>query len=271
MNTDKELKMHDDLDQDALAALNARLRRLEQNNRRLAWFAATAAAASILLLIAAGAVRNQVPDKIEAKEFVLLSPEGKVIGKLGANILNERPYLQFINQKGRIGLEMDDEGLVICGKVGDGRGTSNGRIFLRRNEDGECSLLFRDDQGRIRLQTGITKNNAPGLMMWDRTLADRIALTMDAESDTPYISLGDGHAPRMVASLSAQGAASLSLNDPRGGNALQLEGGGRDENGRIGLFDTRGKERASLKVGAGGAPVLGLYGEDGKSLVDLPK
>ncbi len=168
--------MHHDSQHDTIAALNARLQRLERTNRRLARLAATTV---IVIVVAAGAMPAQVPDKVEAKQFVLRSLDGKVIAELGADPLGDEPYFHLLDKKGDVRFAVDTQGLAICKGFNDGRVTTTGRIFLTRLPDGECSLLFRDDQGRSRLQIGVTKDNVPVLEMWDRNLASRIKLTSD--------------------------------------------------------------------------------------------
>jgi len=180
--------MHHDFQRDTIAPLNARLLRLERTNRRLAWLAATSAA-TVIVIVAAGAMPAQVPDKIEAKQFVLRSPDGKVIAELGADPLEDKPYFHLFDKNGDVGLAVGTQGLLICKKFSDRRVTTTGRILLRRLPDGECSLLFVDDQGRSRLQVGITKDNAPVLEMWDKNLASRIRLALDQKSDDPIVSI----------------------------------------------------------------------------------
>jgi len=185
----KESLMNIDSQHDTITLLNARLLRLERSNRKTAWLAATAAATVIVVVLAAGAMPNQVPDKIEAKQFVLRSPDGKVIAELGADPLGDEPYFHLFDKKGDVRFAVDTQGLMICKRFGDDRVTTTGRIILNQLPDGECSLLFRDDQGRSRLQVGLTKDNTPVLEIWDSNLASRIKLTLDQKSDAPFVSI----------------------------------------------------------------------------------
>lgn len=188
--------MTDNTHQDLITDINARVARLEKKNRRLT-ILAVATTLGALVVVTAGALPAQVPEKIEAKKFVLLSSEGKRIGEMGASPIDNTPHIHLYDSRGRVGLALDDNGVQIAGEVGNGPFTTNGRIFLSRDpNDGDCSLLFTDDQGRSRMQIGVTAGSIPSLQIWDKTLKERIILTLDPKSDAALVSFEQGNNPK---------------------------------------------------------------------------
>jgi hypothetical protein len=183
--------MPHDHSSDTITALNDRLLRLERSNRRLAWLAA-AGAAAVMLIVAGGAMPDPVPEKIEAKEFVLRSRSGKVIAELGENpVVDDEPYFYLFDKDRRVRFSANIHGIGISKRLPDATVTATDRILLRRSEDGECSLLFRDDQGRSRLQVGLTKEQVPTLTIWDKNLVPLINLTVDEKTDAPLITINE--------------------------------------------------------------------------------
>ena len=245
-----------------IEALTARLARLERRNRRLAW-AVGGVMGCLMVLVIAGARPAGVAEVVEAKQFLLRSPQGKVIAELGADPLHDEPYFHLYDQQGQVRLALSKTGLSIC-KPGDGVHTTNGQILLDREENGGCSLKFVDSEGRSRLQLGISKADAPGMQFWDKQLENRIMLAMDPETDRPSITLEDPAGARIQLGQTPGGTAAMILEDGKGKGAVRLLGGGRgEESSRLELDDVEGATRLSASLGDDGSPELTTRPKDG--------
>jgi hypothetical protein len=181
--------MQDKLPDQLISSLNDRITRLERRNRGLTCVAAVSVI-GLVILVAAGAMPSQVADKVEAKQFVLRSPQGKVLAELGADPFDGQPSLELFDDHGQIRVKLGVKGLSICNNGRDGQADLNTRIALLQDTSGDYVLRFLDDQGRVRLQAGVNKHDAPAIELWDKKRGARIKMSLDPESDEPTFSVG---------------------------------------------------------------------------------
>ena len=131
---------------------------LQRTNRRLG----SVTGALLLMtgaLVLMGQTGTRQPQSLEAEQFVLVGPDGKVRGAMG------------ITPDGAVGLNLDD-----------GKGQT--RITLDVAPNGSPGLDFYDPQGKLRATFALGPTGTPGLGLYDANGKLRTSLDVPA-ANTP--------------------------------------------------------------------------------------
>lgn len=244
----------------SLAALHARLDRLESANRR--YRLGAAAAAMLCFAWVACGIAPQAKSELSAERFVLLGPDG--------------------SQRGVI--ELDSQGNpTLLFENGDAKAllTTNGP-----------SLLLRGPDGKTGAYMGIDPKNDAKLELTSARVLDGVRLVTHADGSAGVYVLDTSGRERAGLESYASGGAALNLRDGQGlvrsqfaldanaiPNLLLLDAAGvrrvglvvqPDGNGILELADERGRSRAQLATNFDGSPRFELKREDGGTSFTAP-
>jgi hypothetical protein len=258
------------MEQQDLIHLTERISRLEAFNRRLS------RAVVLLLVVLASAVwmgQRQtskttkkppapppVPKVIEAQQFLLKEPSGRVLAEMG--VADGGPMLRLVDAKGA------DRATLGLGNTGSPR-------FVLKRSDGSQAVsvsvtgegvpvveLAATDATKLRLAAG---GEASGFDVIDPSGALRAAV--DLRADGPTVTLaGADRVPRAVLNTNEYGP-SFTLFDEAGRGRLMLSA--RPNLAAFGLLDSANRVLVGLEVRAD-KPALGLYSASGKALFVKP-
>jgi hypothetical protein len=254
------------MDSHDLARLAERLAALESFNRRLS-------RAVVVLLVVLGctvwmgqratkkpAPAPPTPKVVEAEQFLLKTPGGRVMATLGAG--QSGPALRLL---GPNGTERAVFGL-------DGTGTprftlaaadAHPALTIVLGEDGMPTLDLAGGGGtKLRLVAG---QNGPGIGLLDTDGTVRLGL--DLKADGPLLALTAKDKTDLVSVGATDKGASLALADPDGHPRITFTA--RQDQAVFGIRDIKGDVRVGLEVRAEN-PALGLYGPNGKPLFIKP-
>ena len=148
-----------------IAALGERVARLEHQRR--VWRAAAAAGAVGLAAIGLmGQARPKVPERVEAREFVLRDAGGQVRARLLVKPDVKAALLHLFDPAGKA------------------------RVELGIGSDGSPSLRLADQGGKLRAALSVGADGTPRLGFWDE--AGRLRATLNMEGDgSPTLALTD--------------------------------------------------------------------------------
>lgn len=162
-----------------LAALEARLGRLERQNRWLKRSVGLAVAAAGLALVLGGPRPGQAQPggekSIEAERFVLRDAHGKkraVLGIAGGTSRDSTPptlALYDENEKPRlmISASAEDGAEIALGSELKPTSGFRPRLILSVSAAGRGGVVWRDEEGKIRLRLWLDEDDRPHLVIQD--------------------------------------------------------------------------------------------------------
>ncbi len=258
------------MDANDLEQLKRQVARLESFNRRLG------RAVVLLLVVLASAVwmgqrpttkaqRKKpappaAPKVVEAEQFVLKGPSGRVLATLG--MTDGGPALRLVGPNGadRALLGLDAAGTPRLALL---RTDGSLPLTVALNADGVPVVeLTAPDKSKARMTIG---KEGPGVGLVDP--AGNVRLALDLEADGPSIALVDNAKVTRASFNSIEKGPNLVLFDAEGRSRMMLSV--RPDQSAFGIQDSKGDVRAGLEV-RGDNPAFALYGPNGKPLFVKP-
>jgi hypothetical protein len=230
------------MEMDPSGNLQARVARLERENR---WFRMTAVTvaliggAALLMAFASGDEGGLTRAKqLDCGTIVIRDNDGQMRAWLG--VAEGGPRLIFFDQSGqqRLGVGMTKEGLPALGIFDIGE---NPRVVLGMME-GWPGLVMRDPQGRKRVAM-FSREEWGSVFFYDRSETQRTGIGQFGNS------------------------GAINLCDERGNDRLGLT---TDQKGSsLSFFDAGGRKRAGLGILAKDEPALGYFDHEGNNQMAL--
>jgi hypothetical protein len=230
-----------------MSDVEARLARLERENRRLKLAVAAGLIAAGIVAIA-GARRADPPDSrvknLFAEAISVVDPNGK-------------PRITLAMVKAMPAIALADK-------------AQRSRLMLSLADDGNGSLVLGDRADKIRLLVG-TPNGDPTVQMFDRGQARRVRLQVAAEG-APFLDLADSDGKnRLSLQVDPKGWPGLGMFDPNGDGRItaRVE---PDSLATIFVSTPGDGGNTRVQLGAGGdySPRLKVFAHD-KGVAEFPK
>jgi hypothetical protein len=256
-------------DTTAGTALEARLGRLERENRRLKRAGFLVLCAIAVPLVVGFARQGKTP--LTASQFELTDDAGKVRASLFLDQNTSQPWLTLYDDKGTartgFGLQKDGRPEMLMWNAS----SDCTLVASVDSADGPVIQLMKDKATVAELSVN-GQTGSPALKLNGPGATAGATLSVDHDSGTPALTLADPHLGKgeLDLDLDKGGLPSLSLLDPsgiaRGTWWLANPSGTSAVLPQIRMMDDKGKVRIALEQSSpDGSPRLAMAASDGKA------
>lgn len=167
-------------------------------------------------------------DVLRAKRFELVDDNGTVRGGLEVDESSTAyVHLRGVGGTGGVRVAATEDGtamITLRDEQDRVRGSLAYRSTTTTHAPGSLGLVFADENGRERIQIGISDIGDPNVTLYNQA-GGEVATLSTADGDTPALVLSDNQGrPRIGVHVSSDGTPILSILDEHGQNVLGGEG-----------------------------------------------